>query len=1037
MEEPFTYQPLIEFIQASRARSAVFVRTDLHLHTIDSYDFPSVHSKTGFVKEIPKSEIGLRQTPDEFIKQLLCRAKEHSLRIIAITDHNKSVMAERLSANSDNTLMVLPGIEISAQTNLFPSSQVHILAIFPQGTPTSQIDKVFPAGCGMPEPAKRDANSFTNQPIPQIIDTIKRLGGISIAAHVSSDKGIRTMVHSQNVDWLQKNHLRIYLKDKATRKPLLPDENTLLQRLSDSLHPLDDEVQNKYLAFLEDIKFDAIQIQDIEQAKHYRGDHVAQVNLSPFPCIIASDAHTIVDLGCQCHATYIKLSSFDLDGIKRALKDPEARIRYDTTVPTKKPKKILGISFEGGSFNSQVIGFSDNLSTLIGGRGTGKSAVIEAVRYVLGIPLPPLPQKLIDAIDGRLAFTLRDTEVKLLYQDENDGDIFVVKRRFGEDHPACFRPDGSPLTEISLPSSERIRAEIYGWSEIEELSDSRRKQLALLDRTIPNYDALKISINSSIEALRQNSQELVLHARNISSTLPLISSAAELRAELTNLSKPDLDKAFVEFDSNQKSITTVSSIRDAITRNRSLFLKDAIKRNLADELLLSVSDTPIDMNNYPWFLKIVESIKQIAPAVQKTYDDLIAKYDAIITILENRLKTLEQEKGVIEARLNTIAEASGQPDFKAALARRRDLTERLADIASSETQIDQNFRDFQILIESRRSTLIPRFLSARHSLFLARQAKTKDISQKLRSIPAAGEVEVIMEEAGDITDFKNALGRREGSSRNEGLLKRIDLHWLSRNYPAYYAKKFTPFTFVSLFLGNITEAIDLRISYIRRRQDENEIIEYIPESPIVQEGDLLVEHSSNGDILHTWPVSDFEHIEMPDSDKVWRFLSPFWDGSSIQIYPDPYRLEVLLGLELVEIEDNPRISLYSTPIEFLSPGQRCSALIPLILIEGSTPLIIDQPEDNLDNKLVFDLLVDVLRDLKEQRQIIVATHNPNVPVSGDAEQVVVCESPSRKECVICAQASIDDDDIVRHIKAVMEGGDKAFEMRMRKYGLAQ
>ncbi len=123
------------------------------------------------------------------------------------------------------------------------------------------------------------------------------------------------------------------------------------------------------------------------------------------------------------------------------------------------------------------------------------------------------------------------------------------------------------------------------------------------------------------------------------------------------------------------------------------------------------------------------------------------------------------------------------------------------------------------------------------------------------------------------------------------------------------------------------------------------------------------------------------------------------------------------------------------PIEELSPGQRCSALIPIILVEGSAPLLIDQPEDNLDNKMVFDLVVDILRGLKEQRQIIVATHNPNIPVSGDAEQVVVFESPSKDCCCAVAQGSIDEDEIIKNIKAVMEGGDRAFEVRMKKYGV--
>jgi ABC-type cobalamin/Fe3+-siderophores transport system ATPase subunit len=149
---------------------------------------------------------------------------------------------------------------------------------------------------------------------------------------------------------------------------------------------------------------------------------------------------------------------------------------------------------------------------------------------------------------------------------------------------------------------------------------------------------------------------------------------------------------------------------------------------------------------------------------------------------------------------------------------------------------------------------------------------------------------------------------------------------------------------------------------------------------------------------------------------------------------DSEQLEKLLKIEHCEIEDSPVIMLDGKPIEGLSPGQRCSTLIPIILLESASPLIIDQPEDNLDNKLVFDLVVDILRSLKQKRQIIVATHNPNIPVSGDAEQVVVYETVSRDEGHILHQGAIDDDKIIKDIKAIMEGSDDAFRIRAEKYG---
>jgi len=96
---------------------------------------------------------------------------------------------------------------------------------------------------------------------------------------------------------------------------------------------------------------------------------------------------------------------------------------------------------------------------------------------------------------------------------------------------------------------------------------------------------------------------------------------------------------------------------------------------------------------------------------------------------------------------------------------------------------------------------------------------------------------------------------------------------------------------------------------------------------------------------------------------------------------------------------------------------------------------------------VFECLVEILRVLKHRRQIICATHNANIVVSGDAEQVIVCSGEDKDSGRILRQASIDDEDvvspagecspgIVTYVKDIMEGGEQAFRTRARKYGLA-
>ena len=143
-------------------------------------------------------------------------------------------------------------------------------------------------------------------------------------------------------------------------------------------------------------------------------------------------------------------------------------------------------------------------------------------------------------------------------------------------------------------------------------------------------------------------------------------------------------------------------------------------------------------------------------------------------------------------------------------------------------------------------------------------------------------------------------------------------------------------------------------------------------------------------------------------------------------------------LQLAEqlIDDRVRIMLNDKPVDELSPGQRSSAMLPLIALAETDPLIIDQPEDNLDNAMVGDTLTRILADLKERRQIIVATHNPNIVVGGDAEQVVVLDARAVHAAQVQHTGSIDDADIIDAVLTVMEGGREAFDARRKRYGMS-
>lgn len=142
-------------------------------------------------------------------------------------------------------------------------------------------------------------------------------------------------------------------------------------------------------------------------------------------------------------------------------------------------------------------------------------------------------------------------------------------------------------------------------------------------------------------------------------------------------------------------------------------------------------------------------------------------------------------------------------------------------------------------------------------------------------------------------------------------------------------------------------------------------------------------------------------------------------------------------------EVNYFINFKNKPLETLSPGQKGLALMKIFLkLDKSTkPLLIDQPEDNLDNRSVYLDLVNDIIDIKKKRQVIIATHNPNLVVNTDSEQVIVAkfeDNPIIGQPKIKYYAgALEDIDIRAEVCSILEGGDDAFIKREERYSLSK
>lgn len=140
-------------------------------------------------------------------------------------------------------------------------------------------------------------------------------------------------------------------------------------------------------------------------------------------------------------------------------------------------------------------------------------------------------------------------------------------------------------------------------------------------------------------------------------------------------------------------------------------------------------------------------------------------------------------------------------------------------------------------------------------------------------------------------------------------------------------------------------------------------------------------------------------------------------------------------IETVALDDRPCIELLDGDTfkesTHLSTGQRCTTILPILLTQSERPLLIDQPEDNLDNAFVYETIVRALQTIKGSRQVIFVTHNPNIPVLGEAERVFVFSSDGQHS-TLKQVGTVDE--CREQIERILEGGREAFLLRKARYG---
>lgn len=967
-----SFEQLRTQIQRTLKNSASFYKVDLHVHSKDSYDFAK--------KDKPPSQKDIDCQPIDFVEHAL----KNGIQMISITDHNRCGYAFQVKNAADefqktgqdkyeyNSLKVLPGCEISLDYN---GRTLHVLAVFPEETSEHEIENIFDETGIDPNPSSRAKDSkVTLIKLKALLEKVKRKNGICIACHINETNGLR-----EEIKKLNEGHI---LKLEKKQQGLKDEGNTtesdnLQHEIIKAKQNIEDQFRQE--VFIDSL-FDAIEIKKPEERRHFENVEIQNKRYTK-ACVINSDAHYLDQIGLKTNITRIKMDKPGYNGLRKAFQDPKTRIRFEEELPQTETKKIIGLRIDKGFLDGQVIGFTENLNCLIGGRGTGKTSLIEIIRFLMEEKIPTLRK---DDINSLMRKVFEGAVATMIFQDENKNQ-YVLQRLLSQDRTSCYDIFGLPLEDISVKDSQLISVDIYGWSEIETIARDPKEQLELIDKFIQGIEALKTEEKDIISKLKTNAQNILDKLRRKNENLPSISTLSEKKIELEKLKTTMLDEAEVKTQQITNESSIISFIKTEVERIKTsietLDIKtevDAFFDSLKKEL-----DSK-DILNKEWFNNLYLKIEPFKGKITAGYDTLIRQFDQILKTVKDETPSLSSKHEEISKQFQTLIESTKQADVRAAIQRRQSLYKEVQNMELKKKEIDKLEEEIQALLKGRKEELIPSLEQTGKQVFQLRSTQISNLQEQLNRISTDVQITVKVIERGNNEAFKQAL--------EDIYLKNIPLKYKDRRIADTISSQFTPTEFVKTIY----------------KQDPSLLVTKSKEQ---KKFSIETDHAQTI-ITHFLPADENRHE----------------------------KTKVLFELEVLDNPDLPQIFLKDGEkprlIQELSPGQRCTALLPIILLESKNPLVIDQPEDNLDNRLVFNLIVNTIRDLKEKRQILVATHNPNIPVSGDAEQILVFDSDG-DHGYIDVRGCIDNEKIIKKVKEIMEGGEKAFLTRAQKYGITQ
>lgn len=848
------------------------LRFDCHLHTVKDKEF---------------KYSGME---NEFVSDYVCKLEQEKISVGVITNHNKFDLDQYKAikkAARKKDIFILPGVELSIKEG---ASSIHMLIVFdPEEWMVDGVDyisrNINAMFLGVGDPGNE--NTYTQNDLLTVIKTLDQQNKdyFMICAHVEQDKGFWKECGGTLIQSLT--------SERIFRRRVIGFQKARTRDLIRKVH----DWMGYDLAFLE-----------------------------------GSDPKTIDDIGKGDKKTYIKIGEFSYSAVKYALTDFQNRVFEE--LPVIAHGYIKEMRCLGGKLANQVLSPSPELNTLIGIRGSGKSSILEVLRYALD-KQPAQDEKykneLVKAVlgsGGQVELTIVDRFSK----------IYSLKRIIGE-KTTIYNENGEIL---SIPVESILRNPLYFGQK--DLALTRKGyEYDLLNKIIGDKVQDIIKEKESIQSkLTEDIEKLIVLTDIPGQIADLSSENATLQHRLKVYQEKGLDEKLKKQTSCNADLVRIDSLSEWL-----------------DELIQSLESAYSKDGRE--LLSIDNYVSQYNSEIFDDLNPLIAQANSSIDAIKQDIDTLKKYK----EKITLIREK---------------LILKIDSLKDEFAEIKREINDDQLDADS----------------YVSDQKKLATNNEK-------------------IAKLKENLKSKDKlcSAIKKGFADRNEL--LRKNFLDY----------------------EIASSKINQQQDQLSIDMFFKGNKAELKEKLRTYFKGTG-------LSDAKYIAMSEEfSDMPALVEDYYlnEGGVIKQYCTDtiyakMSQKIEEGYKEMLVDDTPNvisISYHGKPLSKHSLGQRASALILFILTQhDSDVIIVDQPEDDLDNQVIYEELIQTIKKEKSDMQFIFATHNANIPVLGDAERVVTTEYHEDGSIGIKC-GTIDSAETHRDIVNIMEGGAEAFKKRNQIY----